>query len=221
MPVLGIRFYPTSFSVESGIGAPIFVHGTVDHNRSDFDLIFEPLYSDWEGSLFLDQDGIIRISDSELSEEEEDGLTAEMESYIHEERKNSNEHIKSKLVNSSVFRRFGRYVYEFEGAGFCLLRIGTTLEKAIEIERYVWSRESLDDLPSEAICLIQNWDGVFWQIFTKDPNLLQRLCDTHCNNASLPAYWVELSKDFPIPRGSSPDAAKMKKVEQDASSNGG
>lgn len=57
------------------------------------------------------------------------------------------------LMKSSVFKKFGRYVYEFESFGFRIPKNGTTLKRVIEIERHVWSKGSLDDLPDEAICV--------------------------------------------------------------------
>jgi len=214
MKIFGIRFYPTSIPVDSNGDAPIFLHGTVEDNRSDFDLIFEPFYSMWEDFVFLDDDRSIRIFDSKLSEEEEESLYAEMDSYILDSRKNGEWQSDSNLVKSSIFQKFGKYVYEFEGGGFCLLREGTPLDRALEIDHQIWAPERLEDLPEEVICLIQNWDGVFWQIFTKEVTYLQKLCAVHGNSEALPAYWVELSKDFPNPRGSSPEDAKMVRVEQ-------
>lgn len=215
MKIPGIRFYPTSITVDSDGGAPIFLHGTVEEDRSNFDLIFKPLYPMWENFIFLDEDDSIRIFDNELSEEEEESLYGEMKNYILDSRKNGEGQSTSDLYRCVIFEKFGKYVYEFEGGGFCLLREGTSLERALEIEAQIWwPKEKLTELPEEVVCLIQNWDGVFWQIFTKEDAYLEKLCAVHCNFDALPAYWVELSKDYPNPRGGRPEDAKMVRVEQ-------
>src|SRR4030095_13689209 len=84
-----------------------------------------------------------------------------------------------KLVACSVFNDFGRYVYEFEGAGFCVLERGITIGHAARIEKEVWSRMSLQELPEGVICVVQNWDGVFWQIFSTDLRYLKVLQAAH------------------------------------------
>ena len=122
-------------------------------------------------------------------------------------------------MTCSVFSDFGKYVYEFEGVGFCVLEPGVTLEQALRIEKEVWGQGSLKELPEGVICLLQNWDGVYWQIFSTDLGYLQILQAAHGGSEVLPAYWVELSEDFPNPRGFSPQEAGMMRVESIAAPN--
>ena len=210
--VPGIRFYPSSISVETNGGTPIFLHGTIQGKRSDFDYIFEPLYPSWNDSVFLDESGLIRIFDPDFTQEQENDLHRRLDSYAIQ-RGNDRFGNSRKLVKCSAFREFGRCVYEFEGAGFCVLESGVTLERALEIEADVWSRRSLKELPQGVICIVQNWDGVFWQIFSTDPAHLQILQAAHADSDVLSAYWVDLSEDFPNPRGASPEEVGMTRVE--------
>ncbi|MBN9693894.1 MAG: hypothetical protein J0M24_26935 [Verrucomicrobia bacterium] len=218
--VPGIRFYPSSISVDSDGWAPIFLHGTIQEKRSDFDFIFEPLYPLWSNFVFLDDSGLIRIFDSDLTQEQEDELYRRLASYVIQADEDQYGNTR-KLMSGSVLTEFGKYVYEFEGAGFCMLEPGVTIEQAARIGNEVWSRMSLRELPEGVICLIQNWDGVFWQIFSTDLRYLEILQAAHGGSELVPAYWVELSEDFPNPRGSSPEEVGMKRVEPGAAPNGG
>jgi hypothetical protein len=204
--VPGIRFYPSGSSLSP--------------RRSYFDHIFEPLYPFWRDFVFVDDSGLIRIFDCNLNQEQEDALYRKLDSYIIQSDEDQYGNTR-KLMTCSVFRDLGKYVYEFEGAGFCLLEPGVTLEHALRIEKAVWGQVLLEELPQGVICLLQNWDGVFWQIFSTDPGYLKTLHAAHGGSVALPAYWVELSEDFPNPRGSSPEAAGMIRVEPSAAPNGG
>jgi len=210
--VSGIRFYPSSISVEPGVGAPIYLHGTIQEKRSDFDLIFEPLYPLWKDFIFVDDSPLIRIFDSDLTQEQEDDLYRKLDSFVIQTDKDQYGNTQN-LMKCTVFREFGKYVYEFEGAGLCVLEPSVTLERALRIENEVWGQSSLKNLPQGVICLVQNWDGVFWQIFSNDQSYLKILQAAHGKSEALPAYWVDLSEDFPNPRGSSPQAVGMKRVE--------
>ena len=218
--VPGIRFYPSSISVEPSGGTPIFLHGAILEKRSDFDRVFEPLYPLWMDFVFVDDSGLIRIFDCDLTQEREDDLYRKLDSYVIQRDEDQYGNTR-KLMSCSVFRDFGKYVYEFEGAGFCVLEPGVTLEHALRIEKEVRGQVLLKELPQGVICLLQNWDGVFWQIFSTDPGYLKTLQAAHGGSEVLPAYWVELSKDFPNPRGSSPQKAEMIRVEPSAAPNGG
>jgi hypothetical protein len=210
--VPGIRFYPSSISVAPSDGTPIILHGTIQEKRSDFDLIFEPLYGLWRDFILVDDSGLIRIFDCDLTPEQEDDLYRRLDSHVIQSDKDDYGNTR-KLMTCSVFKDFGKYFYEFEGAGFCVLEPGVTLEHALRIEKEVWVGVSVKELPQGVICLLQNWDGVFWQIFATDPGYLKILQAAHGGSEVIPAYWVELSGDFPSPRGSSPEEAGMIRVE--------
>jgi hypothetical protein len=216
--VPGIRFYPSSISVDPNGGTPIFMHGTIQEKRSDFDFIFEPLYPLWKDFVFLDNSGLFHIYDSDLTREEEDRLCEKRDSYVIRREK---DHFGNtlELMACSVFGEFGKYVYEFEGAGFCVLEPGISIECALRIEKEVWGLRTLQELPQGVICLLHNWDGVFWQIFSTDLKYLNILQAVHGGSKVVPAYWVELSEDFPNPRGSCPQEVNMKRVEVSSATN--
>jgi hypothetical protein len=52
MKIQGIRIYPQSVEVVRGVGAPIFVHGSVSDDYSDFFYAFRPLAALWRGHVF-------------------------------------------------------------------------------------------------------------------------------------------------------------------------
>jgi len=58
MKVHGVRIYPKSVQVVQGKGAPIFVHGRVNEEVSDFFYIFRPTAPLWKGHLFANGFGL-------------------------------------------------------------------------------------------------------------------------------------------------------------------
>src|SRR6188768_2309556 len=58
MKIHGLRIYPQSVEVVRGDGAPIFVHGSVSDDCSDFFYTFRPLASVWRGHLFAETFGV-------------------------------------------------------------------------------------------------------------------------------------------------------------------
>src|SRR5688500_5212033 len=144
--VPGIRLYPSSISVDANGGTPIFMHGTIEEKRSDFDFIFEPLYSSWKDFVFVD-DGIFRIWDADLTDDKEGQLSQKFDSYSIEKVADQYGNAR-QLRRCSVFSEFGRNIYEFEGAGFCLLEAETTLERGLQIENRVWGAGSIEELPN-------------------------------------------------------------------------
>jgi hypothetical protein len=217
-PVLGIRFYPSSILVEWDDGTPLFIHGTVQKQRSNFDLIFEPLYPLWKDCVLFDHDAdLFRIFDPDLTEQQEAHLYNRLDSYVIERYYGR----ARRLMACAVFGEFGRYVYEFEGTGFCVFEPGTSIEQAVSIDNEIWGQASPQSLPQGVVCLLQNWDGVFWQIFSSSPDYLKVLQAAHGGSQVLSPYWVELAQDFPSPRGSSPEEVGMTPVEPVARSDGG
>ena len=148
--VPGIRFYPSSISVDPNGGTPIFLHGTVQEKRSDFDLIFEPLYPLWKDFVFLDDSGLFRIFDDDLEQEEEDLFYEKLDSAVIQRDEDPYGNTR-KLMACSIFGEFGKYVYEFEGAGFCVLEPGVTLEHALRIQDEIWRQGALQRLPQSVI----------------------------------------------------------------------
>lgn len=51
------------------------------------------------------------------------------------------------------------------------------------------------------IVIFQNVDGVFWQFFTNDQRLIDRMLHVQCDNADLDLRLVNYSKHYPSPGG--------------------
>lgn len=58
MKIHGLRIYPQSVDVVRGVDAPIFVHGRVSEECSDFFYTFRPLAPHWRGHIFAETFGV-------------------------------------------------------------------------------------------------------------------------------------------------------------------
>ena len=212
----GIRFYRSSVTVETNGGTPIFSHGTIEPDISDFDHIFRPLYPEWVDLILLDENESWMMP-CDLSDEEELRWNRDIESYrIKSPTEGEDAFLMSArtpLILARIFERFGKFVEEFQGSGYTLCGSDVPYSEVQKAERRIWQSNCPNELPECVDTLLHNWDGVYWEIFAKNERHLDLLIGAHAHSKNLTMYWVSLADDFPIPRGSSPEDANMMQVE--------
>lgn len=49
-------------------------------------------------------------------------------------------------------------------------------------------------------CVLHNWDGIYWEIFTVSEEERRILLQTHLSNPALHMFIVDFNNDFPHPR---------------------
>ena len=180
----GLRFYRSSVSerkTESGF--VFFSHSQIENNRSDFDYIFKPIYGDLAKYYLLINDQV-RFPDNE----DEPKLYQEVCKFIIEESDTY------YVLNPKILTLIGYLMPEFEGN-----RLVFAINKPLQMnwtEYCNYEDKNLDNIE----VILSNWDGVFWDIYSKNENLLDILIARHRDEMSLEIYEVDYNEDYPEPK---------------------
>lgn len=183
----GLRFYSNALEVEEG-EAPIFIHHAIEQGRSDFDLIFSPLYGHWSGHVLLDG---FEWQGSEWEDEQ----YLRFKGFIVE-----NSH-GSRLISSGVLAEFGRFIGDDWAGSILFSASQPSMSEMLQMDRAFdfksWSR--FQKCP-QARAVLHNWDGVYWEIFCKEKGWIERLIAYHHSNKQLCMFKVDPVLDYPNPR---------------------
>jgi hypothetical protein len=183
----GIRFYQSSLTVDYSSREPIFIHpGRIDRRRSNFDYIFRPIYSRLGDLLYAEEqsDWLIRCDDRVLTLYEKQTISL-IENW--------------QIMPGSIISRFGKFILD-DWNTLVFFEPDTNYESIVDITSCILSQQSeqftLND--STQLC-IQNWDGIYWQIFDKNPTTINILRDYHSSDSQLELYLVNYEQEFPDP----------------------
>jgi hypothetical protein len=183
----GIRFYQSSLTVDYSSSEPIFIHpGRIDRRRSNFDYIFRPIYSRLGDLLYAEEqsDWLIRCDDRVLTLYEKQTISL-IENW--------------QIMPGSIISRFGKFILD-DWNTLVFFEPDTNYESIVDITSCILSQQSeqftLND--STQLC-IQNWDGIYWQIFDKNPTTINILRDYHSSDSQLELYLVNYEQEFPDP----------------------
>lgn len=194
MKIHGIRVYPQSVKVERGIRAPVFIHGRVNDDCSDFFYIFRPLASLWRGHVIAndfavgcDERGVRKDPLPGLNEQFGSSLvTADLESQI-------------LLLRGDDIERWGASVYFCEGAFLPIFRQSPPFDV---LKRLYWGRDfhlTSESWPGEMRAVLHMWDDIYWQLFTTERSDLDALVRAHAGDPKLKLYYVDLDREYPDP----------------------
>jgi hypothetical protein len=183
----GIRFYQSSLTVDNSGGETIFIHpGRIDRRRSNFDYIFRPIYPRLADLLYAEEknDWSIRCDDRVLELYEKQTISS-IENW--------------QIMPGSVIARFGKFILD-DWNTLVFFEPDTNHESIVDITSCILSQQpeqfTLND--STQLC-IQNWDGIYWQIFDKNPKTIDILRDHHSSNSQIELYLVNYEQEFPDP----------------------
>lgn len=194
MKIHGLRIYPQSVEVIRGDGAPIFVHGSVSENCSDFFYSFRPLAPAWHGHLFANEFGMsydekFKLEDPMPGLREQFGsslVAADIDSQL-------------LLLRGDDFNRWGASMYFCEGAFLPIFRKQPSFAL---LKRLYWGRDfrlNSDTWPDEMRAVLHMWDDIYWQLFTTERADLDILLRAHAGDPKLKMYFVDLDREYPDP----------------------
>jgi hypothetical protein len=193
MEIHGIRFYPDSVETVPGAGAPIFVHGSVSEECSDFVYAFRPLASAWQGCFFandfpasMDEHGRVQDPIPDLRERYGTSFVA------------ADPDIQIVLLRGDDFAQWAP-LYHFQEGAF--LPVFCEPPAFDVLKRLFWRdfRLTSETWPSGMIALFHMWDDMYWQIFTTDRGHIDTLIGAHAGDPKLDMYFVELDREYPDP----------------------
>ena len=189
MRIHGVRVYPKSVQVVRGVGAPIFVHGRVSEECSDFFYIFRPTARLWKGHLFVDDFGVTQGVDP---------LPELREQYGH--------HLADADVDSQLlllwgegFLKWAAELYTVGGAFLPVLRELVPFERLKELYWQPQFRLNAETWPSEMRAVLHLWDDVYWQLFSTERSDIDLLVRAHAGDPKLDLYYVDFDKEYPNP----------------------
>jgi hypothetical protein len=194
MKIHGIRIYPQSVEVVRGVGAPIFVHGSVSDDYSDFFYAFRPLAALWRGHVFAN-DFAVGYDERGRREDPMPGLREQFGSSL------LGADIDSQLLllRGDDFEHWGKSMYFCEGAFLPIFRETPSFEL---LKRLYWGRDfrlTSDTWPSQMRGVLHMWDDIYWQLFTTERSDLDALMRAHTGDPKLEMYFVDLDREFPNP----------------------
>jgi hypothetical protein len=202
MKIHGLRIYPQSVEVIRGNGAPIFVHGSVSEDCSDFFYTFRPLASMLRGFLVAN-DFTPSMDDRGRLEDPIPGLRNEFGSSL----------VAVDLENQVVslrgdgFESWGAMLNFCEGAFLPVFRD----PPSVELKRLCWRRDvrlTSQNWPGELRAVMHMWDDIYWQFFTTDRSDLDILINKHAGDPKLEMYLVDFDREYPDPSNGELQPAK-------------
>jgi hypothetical protein len=183
----GIRFYQSSLTVDNSGSAPIFIHpGRLDRRRSNFDYIFRPIYS--------------RLADLLYAEEQNDwSIRCDNRILMIYEKQTISSIENWRIMPGSIISRFGKFIPDNWNT-LVFFEPDMNHELIGNITSHILSQQPEQFVLNKSTQLcIQNWDGIYWQIFDKKPTTIDILRDYHSSNSQLEQYLVNYDQEFPDP----------------------
>ena len=198
MTIYGVRIYPQSLRVVQGAGAPILLHGRISEEVSDFFTIFGPLAQLWRQDFFVQGFGIEYDFDQNGQLALVDPLPG-LRKYYGEDLVNADVESQLVVTRGSGFADWGREAHYQEGA---FLPVFVEVPSFGELKRLFWQRDftlSCDTWPAQMKFVLQMWDDIYWQFFSRDKADIDLLIETHRADARLKLFWVDFDREYPDP----------------------
>jgi hypothetical protein len=193
MKIHGVRVYPQSVEVVQGDGAPIFVHGSVVENCSDFFYTFRPLGSLWHGHLIAND---FVVSYGERGKEDPmPGLREQFGSSLFAADMDS----QVMLLRGDDFARWGAAMHFCEGAFLPIFREPPTFDL---LNRLYWGRDvrlTSETWPPQLRAVLHMWDDIYWQLFSVDRSDIEMLVRAHTGDPKVKMYFVDFDREYPDP----------------------
>jgi len=187
MQIQGIRFYPDSLTIEP----PFFIHGRIEHRRSDFDYIFRPVYGLLETLNVKDLEDVVQWP-WDMPEDDIESRLAAVES------------MKGQILP-------GHY------CGKCLDLLGPYVQddwNELLLINSPFDGDLQSEWPSDRFALLHDWDGVYWECYSNDIKIIAGLVDAHKGDKHLNIYQVDHMHDYPNPRGRSPEDGGLIRISE-------
>ncbi len=97
------------------------------------------------------------------------------------------------VAKAEILNEYGRYIPEFEG------NLLTFVKKIPPVMSWREFCEFDINFNNEIVCLLSNWDGVFWDVYTEKNSILKTLTTQHINDKNLEIYHIDSKIDYPNP----------------------
>jgi hypothetical protein len=194
MKIHGLRIYPQSVEVIRGDGGPIFLHGRVSEDWSDFFYAFHPLASVWRGHFFANDFGVsldenMKLVHPMLGLREQYGsslVKADLDSQL-------------LLLRGDDFGRWGASMYFCEGAFLPIFRHQPSFDL---LKTLYWNRGfrlTSESWPGQMRAILHMYDDIYWQLFSTERSDLDALLRAHAGDPKLKMYFVDFDREYPKP----------------------
>jgi hypothetical protein len=194
MKIHGLRIYPQSVEVVRGDGAPIYIHGRVSEDCSDFFYAFRSLAPAWSGHFFAKDFGV-SYDESMKLEDPMPGLRQQFGSSLVAADLAS----QVLLLRGDDFERWGASMYFCEGAFLPIFREQPSFDL---LKRLYWGRDfrlTSETWPGQMRAVLHMWDDIYWQLFTTERADIDALLRVHAGDPKLKMYFVDFDREYPDP----------------------
>lgn len=189
----GVRVYPDSVETVPGEGGPIYVHGRVSEDCSDFFYIFRPLAELWRGHYFA-KEFPLTYGENGLEDPIPGLRDAYGQSLVTADIKT-----QMAILKGDDFLEWGAAYYAVEGA---LLPIFSSVPSFDVLKELFWNRTfrlTPGTWPETCRAMLHMWDDMYWQLFTTVRGDVEQLVAAHSADPRLSLYFVDLEKEYPDP----------------------
>src|SRR5215469_8564941 len=183
MEIHGIRIYPQSVKTVRGVNkSPIFVHGRVSKEFSDFFYTFRPLAPLWHGHLIANE----FFSETEAKAQEQFGS-----SLFAADIKNN-----LILLRGDDFLQWGASLHFHQAALLPIFREPPAFDLLKRLYGVSNFRLRSKTWPTQMRAVLHLWDDIYWQYFTTDRSNLDVLIRAHAGDSKLKMYFVDLDREY-------------------------
>ncbi|MDJ0847384.1 MAG: hypothetical protein QNK04_03280 [Myxococcota bacterium] len=202
--IRGVRIQPDSTQVGQVAGAPIFFHGRVSEDCSDFWYIFRCMVPVFDGLLVADEfSGGLDESGNRV--EQRPLLEARYGRHLAA----CDEQHQLMLLRGSGFMSWGRSRDFCQGAFLPVFDEAPSSDTLHQLFRGSDAEIRSGAWPDPMRALIHMWDDIYWEYYSREPSDIDRLLLAHQDDRNLTLHGVDIREDYPNPRDVELPAARL------------
>jgi hypothetical protein len=182
-----------SVTVSAPYGNPIHVHRRLDQTRSDFTYIFSPIFPSLCGCYTVEGFGVT-LGESGIDYHEEQlrerfgaslARIARKEQYV--------------LLRTDKIRDWSDSIEGFEGGFYPIFSRRPIASEIKAVYGASTVKLKARNISRDIRAVIDNWDGIYWQYFSRTAGDLEALISHHLRDPMLDIFYVEFDEEFPDP----------------------
>jgi len=194
MTIGGVRVYPQTTKVERGAGGtPIFCHGRISHEVTDFYYLFSPMMHQWSGSYLATEFAVDldEVTGEATPVAEVQALGRSIAAMDMERQ--------LMVLQAATFNEWGKELHFFHGA---LIPVFWEIPDTELLRKFYWDETymlSSANWPPPLRAVLHLYDDVYWELYSSLEADLQNFIRVHRDNPRLRLYHVELDAEYPTP----------------------
>jgi hypothetical protein len=197
--MIGLRVCSQAIRLLDGPGADIVIHDSIEESRSDFDYIFSPAYALWKGMYIVDH-----YRNYYGGSDDRDELVPFLKNFYGDGFHSFDTREALVASRTEHIHHWGPYLTDGMWRFFVIVR--DYVDFGLIGKHYYQGKETLKNgvWPRNFHTVIQCYDGMFWQVFSRDETVITVLKEHHRLDPQLVMYYVCMEDEFPEPSDEMP-----------------